>query len=168
MVHLFCLYGPPDMKHVVQMFWNVDEWNMTQPAELLFLVQSVVARKSVLPNNFCVWRRGGGWKLQNWIYCYEFYLHFMQQSCKEVHVIIKRCFLFVSVKETLVVKGCIQYRGTLLILDKGLAFLPCIIKYFYQSLLFILWIHISIVLCRGVNELKMQCSVVMVVSCWLN
>lgn len=65
MVHLFCLYGPPDMKHVVQMFWNGDEWNMTQPAELLFLVQSVVARKSVLPNNFCVWRRevGGGMEM---------------------------------------------------------------------------------------------------------
>lgn len=160
------------MKHVVQMFWNVDEWNMTQPAELLFLMQSVVARKSVLPNNFCVWRRGvgGGMEITEldillWVL---FTLYATKLQGGTVHVIIKRCFLFVSVKETLVVKGCIQYRGTLLILDKGLAFLPCMIKYFYQSLLFILWIHISIVLCRGVNELKMQCSVVMVVSCWLN
>lgn len=137
---------------------------MTQPAELLFLVQSVVARKSKYQIIF-VFDGEGGIENDRIGYCYEFYLHLMQHSCKEVHVIIIRCFLFVSVKETLVVKGCIQYRGTLLILDKGLAFLPCIIKYFYQSLLFILWIHISIVLCRGVNELKMQCSVVMVVSC---
>lgn len=168
MVHLFCLYGPPDMKHVVQMFWNVDEWNMTQPAEFLAFGAKCLWQESLYYQIIFVFDGGGWgeeWKWQNWIYCYEFYLHFMQQSCKEVHVIIKRCFLFVSVKETLVVKGCIQYRGTLLILDKGLAFLPCIIKYFYQSLLFILWIHISIVLCRGVNELKMQCSVVMVVSC---
>lgn len=142
---------------------------MTQPAELLFLVQSVVARKSKYQIIF-VFDGGGGLKMTGIGLCYEFYLHLMQHSCKEVHVIIIRCFLFVSVKETLVVKGCIsiQYRGTLLILDKGLAFLPCIIKYFYQSLLFILWIHISIVLCRGVNELEMQCSVVMVVCCWLN
>lgn len=65
--------------------------------------------------------RGGGIENDRIGCCYEFYLHLMQHSCKEVHVIIIRCFLFVSVKETLVVKGCIQYRGTLLILDKGLA-----------------------------------------------
>lgn len=152
------------MKHVVQMFWNVDEWNMTQSAEFLAFgakCWACTCNKIVwIPINFCV--RRGEWNWQNWMLLWVLF------TLYAVFVIITRCFLFVSFKETLLVKGCIsiQCRRTLLILDRGLAFFNHVLKiFFYWSLLFILLIHISIVLCSGVNKLKMQCSVAMVVSC---
>lgn len=49
------------MKHVVQMFWNVDgKWNMTQPAEFLAFGAKCCGKKVWIANNFCVWWEGGG------------------------------------------------------------------------------------------------------------
>lgn len=78
------------------MFWNVDDkWNMTQPAEFLAFGAKCCGKKVWIANNFCVWWEGGGGGNDRIGWCYGFHLNFMQQSCKEVHVIIIRCFLFV-------------------------------------------------------------------------
>lgn len=48
------------MKHVVQMFWNVDDkWNMTQPAEFLAFGAKCCGKKVWIAKNFCVWWEGG-------------------------------------------------------------------------------------------------------------